>query len=299
MNFNQLTYFINVAETLNFTKAAANCFISQTAMTQQIHALEKTVGVPLFTRDKHHVELTAAGRVYLNEARVLLERNNDAIRLARLVTEGIQGDLTIGYISGFGQSDFAEPLRYFHNAYPSIQLHLFHNNMSVLFEKLGKHECDLIISISPLVRNFIGINHRYLKSYPVLAVLPAAHPLANKSSLTYQDLKDENFIMMEPSTRPKDQMEESILIYERGGYYPNIVAMEGNPETLLLMISVGLGISILPEYIVRLYRNNKDLRIIPLIKADGSTEVIDLEIDWLESNQNPALNHMLENMVAI
>lgn len=61
MNLNQLEYFISAAEHLNFTKAAKECYISQTAMTQQMQALEKTLGVKLFTRDKHHIELTPAG----------------------------------------------------------------------------------------------------------------------------------------------------------------------------------------------------------------------------------------------
>jgi len=91
MNLNQLEYFISAAETLNFSKAAAKCFISQTAMTQQIKALEKTIGVPLFVRDKHHVELTTPGRVYLGEARAIIERSNQALRLARLASEGLTG----------------------------------------------------------------------------------------------------------------------------------------------------------------------------------------------------------------
>ena len=68
MNLKQMEYFVAAAEQLNFTRAAKKCFISQTAMTLQIQSLEEKIGVPLFVRDKHHVELTAAGKVYLNEA---------------------------------------------------------------------------------------------------------------------------------------------------------------------------------------------------------------------------------------
>ena len=71
MNLKQMEYFVAVAEQLNFTRAARQCFVSQTAMTLQIQSLEEKVGVPLFVRDKHHVELTAAGKVYLKEARVI------------------------------------------------------------------------------------------------------------------------------------------------------------------------------------------------------------------------------------
>ena len=124
MNLNQLEYFISVAETLNFTKAAAKCFISQTAMTQQIRSLEKTVGVPLFIRDKHHVELTAAGRVYLNEARIILHRSNEALRMAKLASEGLQ------LADGSGTVDVA---RHKHDAFVLFGLEVV--------GKLGREGC--------------------------------------------------------------------------------------------------------------------------------------------------------------
>ena len=294
MNTNQLEYFIALSETLNFTKAAEKCFISQTAMTQQIKSLEKMVGVPLFVRDKHHVELTAAGKVYLNEAKAIISRSNDALRLARLVSEGTSGELTIGYSRGYGKSDLVKPLRRFHKAYPLIKINLFFDNTSILFEALERGDCDIILTTSQKIRDHSGVKYKFLKSYPVLAVLPSDHPLAGSETLTYKDLENEDFIMMEPSNRPKDQMEESILIYERGGYYPNIVGMEGNPETLLLMICIGLGISIMPEYITRPYENDDRIKTIPLIKEDGSAENIDFEVDYLADNMNPAVEHILK-----
>ncbi len=85
MNLKQMEYFVAAAEQLNFTRAAKKCFISQTAMTLQIQSLEEKIGVPLFVRDKHHVELTAAGKVYLNEARAILVRAEEAANRAAAV----------------------------------------------------------------------------------------------------------------------------------------------------------------------------------------------------------------------
>ena len=295
MNLNQLEYFVSAAETLNFTRAAEKHFISQTAMTQQIRALEQTVGVPLFIRDKHHVELTTAGRIYLNEARTILERSEEALRLARLAAEGTQGELTLGYISGFGHADFAGPLRRFHQAYPGVSLKLIRNNSSVLMEHLERGECDavLIVSLSGQEKSEQG--RLYLKSYPVMAILPTGHPLTEQNSLTYSELKGEEFIMMEPSDRPMDQMEESLLIFKRGGFLPNVVAIEGEPETLLLMVSAGMGISILPEYIVRPYLRDRAFRALPLLTEEGNAETIDFEILWMKNNSNPVLENFLEH----
>ena len=293
MNFNQLEYFIQAAECLNFTRAAEKCFISQTAMTLQIRALEKIVGVPLFIRDKHHVELTPAGKIYLNEAKNLIKRSNDALRLARLASDGVEGEITIGFISGYGHSDFTAPLHDFHKTYPNIKINFIRNNMSVLLEHLDKGECDIVMIVNPFRKEFVGLEQRYVKSYPVMAVLPASHRLAKKEELTYQELEQENFIMMEPENRPKDQMEESMLIYERGGYLPNVTAVEGDPETLFLMISIGLGVSIIPEYITRSYRKDLALCILPMVKQDGMTETVDVEACWSKENHNPALEHLL------
>ena len=106
MNLKQMEYFVAAAEQLNFTRAAKKCFISQTAMTLQIQSLEEKIGVPLFVRDKHHVELTAAGKVYLNEARAILVRAEEAAKLARTAAEGVAGELTIGFIRDMSRAVF-------------------------------------------------------------------------------------------------------------------------------------------------------------------------------------------------
>lgn len=293
MNLNQLEYFVTVAENLNFTRAAAKCFISQTAMTQQIRSLEKQIGTALFIRDKHHVELTSAGKVFLREAYMILDRTNEAMRMARLASDGITGEITLGYIRGFGQSDFFSTLRNFHQTYPNIKLKLIKDNSSVLLDSLEKKECDIVFSIASKTKYSDTVSHLYLKSYPIMGVLYPEHPLANQSFLTYEDLKNDNFIMMQPPTRQKDQMEESMLIYERGGYLPNVVSVEGDQENLLLMISAGMGISLLPEYITRIHSKNPHLKILPMLKQDGTAETIDFGASWLRDNSNKAVEQFI------
>ena len=293
MNLNQLEYFVAAAELLNFTKAAARCYISQTAMTQQIRSLENTVGVPLFERDSHHVALTAAGKVYLNEARVILSRSNEALRMTRLAAEGTSGELTIGFINGYGQSDFIRILRNFHRSFPGIRLTLIRGNMSVLLNRLESGECDLVFAVASHQAGHETLEHRYLCTYPIMAVLAAGHPLSDHEQLTYPELEGEDFIMMQPTDRPKDQMEESLLIYRRGGYLPKIAAIEGEQETLLLMIAAGMGISLLPEYILRPYLDSEDLCILPMVRRDGTAETYDFEVSWGKGNANPALERFL------
>ncbi len=105
MNTKQLEYFISVAENLSFTKTAEKFYISQTAVTQQIKALEEQINVTLFTRSKRHVELTPAGKVFLSEARtiikismMLLQKHNNL--------HMVFGTLSIGTLIGYEKTNF-------------------------------------------------------------------------------------------------------------------------------------------------------------------------------------------------
>ncbi|MDO4311966.1 MAG: LysR family transcriptional regulator [Eubacteriales bacterium] len=295
MSFRQLEYFVAVAETLNFTKAAKKCFISQTAMTLQIKALEEKIGTPLFLRDKHHVELTAAGRVYLNEAKDILIRSEEAIKLAKTAAEGVYGEITIGFMRGYEQSLFSETLRRFHETYPNISIRLIRDNMSALYGLLENGTCDVAFNLSPYLQTYPELNHYYLKSFPTKAILYPGHPLAGRKVLVYRDLAKEPFIIMQPEGRPNDETEEVMLCYNRGGFVPNIVCREKEVQTLLLMVSSALGISILPEYAVRYYHNAKNLVIIPLVKdlKTKEEELLDFEISWKKDNPNPAIEKLV------
>ena len=294
MNLNQLEYFISVADNLNFTKAAKQCYISQTAMTQQIQALEKTLGVKLFIRDKHHIELTPAGNVYLKEARAILKKSDEAMRLARMASNGMEGELSIGFISGFGQSDCYEMLRGFHEAFPDIKLHFQRNTMSGLIETLQRGECDIVFSVQPHQKDYENMNRLYIKSYPLFAVMSQNNPLAEKKEIECRELKNESFIIMQPKARSRDEMEEMLWVYQRGGFLPQLVYVEKEPETIMLMAALEMGVSILPEYIVRAYSKNEELAIIPIMKDDKTAETLNFEMIWASDNVNPSVDKLME-----
>lgn len=296
MNLRQLEYFVAVSETLNFTQAAKQCFISQTAMSLQIKALEEKVGVPLFIRNKHRVSLTQAGRVYLNEARIILERTADAAKLAQTAAEGISGTITIGFIRGYEQSLFSETLRSFHTAYPDIFIELIRDNMSNLYSMVENRECDVAFNLSPYFRNCPNLNRRFLKAYQMMAVFYPGHPLAARDFLSYRDLMNEDFIIMQPKRQTNEEVEEVVLCRERGGFTPHIIYREKEIQTLLLMISAGMGIAVLPEYCVRYYAHAKNLRIVRLVTDGNIPEIMNFEISWRKDNTNPAVLQLLNWM---
>lgn len=104
----------------------------------------------------------------------------------------------------------------------------------------------------------------------MMAVLYPGHTLAGESHLMYRDLAREDFIIMQPQGRSNDEAEEVLICYNKGGFIPNIVAREREVQTVLLEVSAGFGVAILPEYAVRHYRNARNLVVVPLLRADGS-----------------------------
>ena len=221
-------------------------------------------------------------------------RAEEAAKLARTAAEGIAGELTIGFIRGYEQSRFSETLRSFHEAYPNISIHLLRENMSALYELLDNGTCDLAFNLSLYTQNYEDLKHRFLKRFPMMAVLYPGHTLAGDSHLMYRDLAREDFIIMQPQGRSNDEAEEVLICYNKGGFIPNIVAREREVQTVLLEVSAGFGVAILPEYAVRHYRNARNLVVVPLLRADGSPEEIDFEIAWRQSNPNPAIEKLLQ-----
>ena len=221
-------------------------------------------------------------------------RAEEAAKLARTAAEGIAGELTIGFIRGYEQSRFSETLRSFHEAYPNISIHLLRENMSALYELLDNGTCDLAFNLSLYTQNYEDLKHRFLKRFPMMAVLYPGHTLAGESHLMYRDLAREDFIIMQPQGRSNDEAEEVLICYNKGGFIPNIVAREREVQTVLLEVSAGFGVAILPEYAVRHYRNARNLVVVPLLRADGSPEELDFEIAWRQSNPNPAIEKLLQ-----
>ena len=119
MNITQLRYFVSAAENRSFTKAAAQYYISQTAVTQQIQALEYTVGVALFDRSSRPISLTPAGKLFLADAKAILERINHSINRVQEASVGFVGNLRIGYTKGYERSRLSNTL---HRCLPSAMI---------------------------------------------------------------------------------------------------------------------------------------------------------------------------------
>lgn len=252
MNLRQLEYFVSVAETLSFTKTAEKFFISQTAITQQIKALEKQLDVTLLKRTKRHVELTPAGSVFLSEAKAILTRTENAIARTKKTATGFSGVLNLGIMEGYEEPMLPDIIRRFRTRYPNISLSITESNVGVLYERLINQELDAVLNLNNPHAHLDQHNITYttVKHYNLVAHLPASHPLAFKNVLDLSELKNDSFIFTGTHQEQDNfgHYRSTMEHFVRMGFTPNVVYTSQNFRTTALMVAANLGVAVLPSY---------------------------------------------------
>lgn len=294
MNLRQLEYFVSVAETLSFTKTAEKFFISQTAVTQQIKALESQMDVKLLKRTKRHVALTPAGNVFLPEAKAILNRMADAVAKAKKADTGITGNLNLGIVEGYDNPEFPNILRSFRAGYPNISLIIKEGGAGELYTSLLNHTLDIAVNVrfsySKLEEK--DISYQAINKYNLIVMLPATHPLTYCNSLRLSDLRKESFIFTSIGD-PEDsfgQYESTMAHFIRSGFTPNIVQNSTSFNTTALMVAANIGIAILPSYALASSRNLRNVVTIPL---DKDSDIFEVVAAWHKENHNPTIDKFL------
>ncbi|MCF2664308.1 LysR family transcriptional regulator [Oscillibacter valericigenes] len=296
MNINQLRYFVAVAEQRSFTKAANQYYLSQTAVTQQVRALEETLGVQLLDRNSRPVSLTPAGAVFLTEAKAILERMNTAVSRARDASTGLVGSVRIGYTKGYERSDLSNKLRAFHRDYPNILLTCFRCDTDMLAAGLLNGEYDIIFTWdSTNIRQESQVELRMVERARLVVALYGSHPFARRTALRRSELKNETILFMTPSSTGASFGDDHFMqLYQQAGYLPNILLRSNDVESILMMVAAEEGISILPAYCTDKLTNADNLIFVPLI---GEEETEDILAVWRKDDPSQALQHFLERVL--
>lgn len=284
----QMRYFVAVAEELNFHRASDRLHISQPALWRQIRDLEQEVGVALLDRQARVLSLTEAGRSFLEDCRDILERMEAARLQAQRVAQGQVGTLHLAFNEIAGRRrEFPLFLKEFRETYPGInlQLHVMMSQRQV--EAIRNAEIDAgflfrhISERSDFDTLIVGHDDFVL-------VLPKDHPLLRKPTLALADLAGQPLIMPNPRNNGITH-EKLVAAMRRAGVTPHIAQFADNENTLLNLVSAGMGLSFV----------NSSCRVPPTqgvalrAVADLSMPVA-LELAWLGSNLNPALARFVE-----
>src|ERR1041385_7472199 len=151
MELRHLRYFIDVAEEQNVTRAAARLHVSQPPLSRQIRDLEDELGIALFEHRAKAVRLTEAGRVFLTEARAVLQRADDAVQMAKAVAGGKRGEIHVGYAPSLAVELLPRALKYFQESSPDVHVQLQDLSTREMLRGLneGKLHAALLVQVPP------------------------------------------------------------------------------------------------------------------------------------------------------
>ena len=240
-----LRYFLEVADTQNFGRAAARLGIAQPPLSRQISNLENEVGVRLFHRTSRGVTLTDAGVLFSQKAAQILTASEEAVMEAREASTGRSGCLTIGFVHSLSYSMLPMILPGFRQKHPGIQISLKEINISEKETALLSGQVDIGI-FRPFVR------HPEVDVLPIhdegfVLAVPVSHRLAKKKRVPVRSLASETLIMFRP-LRGDVGLHGTIATFLRNHNVP-VVSREsvGTIHTALGLVASGAGITIVPE----------------------------------------------------
>lgn len=249
-------------------RAARRLHISQPALSGQIRKLEEELAVQLFRRNRRTVQLTEAGKVFLNEARAVLDRAGEAVDRVRRAERGEIGRLRVGFVSTAALETVPAMVVAFRRRYPDVALDLLnHRTVSQIHALLDK-SIDIGFLRLPLAHDQLDI--RIIHREPFVVALPSAHRLARTRRLSLAALRHENFVVYGRRWAP-GFFDSVIRLCLAAGFSPNIVQETGEMYTAVALVAAGVGCAILPQSVVLAQSKNVVMR--PLPPSAGISEI--------------------------
>lgn len=242
MDIKQLHYFIAVSEQMNFSKAAERLHISQPSLSNAIKKLEQEIGSPLLERNTRNLQLTEAGELLFERAKVIV-KNMEVLKIEmdEVIVHGTR-DITIGVMESI-KHWLPKVIANYKKDYPHMTIHLVDILGSKRVKKsLKSYKTHLIITNQLMDDPELEVQTLYEER--LVAVLPLHHPLAQKDTLTISDICEEPFII---STEGFQTRRDILTSFEQAGKNINIQFEIERFETAVSLVREHLGVTILPE----------------------------------------------------
>ena len=239
-----MKYFIAVAEELHFGHAAERLNMAQPPLSQQIKKLEEELGVLLLKRTKRKVELTPAGKLFLDEARLTLQQAERAQRIAVEAEQGLRGRLRIGFVTSACYSILPILIRRFRQENPLIDLEMIEMNPSQQIEAMEAGTID-----AGLLRPPVGPSCMLVKTLfeePIVVALPSDHRKAAEPSIDLTELAEDAFVLF-PRHHGPGIYDVVMKTCHEAGFTPNVSYAPNEMQTLLTYVASGLGVALVPQ----------------------------------------------------
>jgi DNA-binding transcriptional LysR family regulator len=288
MELKHLRYFVAVAEELHFSRAAARLHIAQPPLSQMIRRLEQELGLKLFERTKRRVTLTAAGKVFLEEARGTLARADSAVYRVKRAARGEVGSLKVGFIPWADFTTiFSEIIRRFGERQPQVRLDFNSISTPEHMNALTEGRVDVGFFAPPTPP--ANLAHQVVLSDSVVVVLPRRHPLARRRIIPLEALAHEPHILV-ARDRVSSYYDLLISLFRHAGFTLQVRHHTDHPQTTLALVAAGIGVSLVPASLENIRRPGVVYR-----PMQPSTEVRMIAA-WRHDNDSPVLANFVEVM---
>ncbi|MBI0330632.1 LysR family transcriptional regulator [Burkholderia plantarii] len=281
VELNHLRCFVAVAEELHFGRAAARLFMTQPPLSRQIQLLEDALGLLLFERNSRSVKLTDAGRAYYDDARRILRLTDEAADAARRVARGDAGQVTVGFTAVAGYRLVPELLAAAREQLPGIRLVLKEMVSVAQLDALKTRALDIGILRAQAADPAIGVAR--LAREPLLAVVPAAHPLAARETIAAADLHGVPFVMYS-ADGGRYFHDRIVALLTAAGVHVDGVQQLDQTHTVVTLVRAGIGLAIVPASAREL--GIRDVVFRPLWTPEA---VADLDLGWRVERNSPAV----------
>jgi DNA-binding transcriptional LysR family regulator len=299
LELRQLRYFIAVAEEKHFGRAALRLHMTQPPLSQTIQGLEQMLGTPLFVRTKRSVALTPAGLALLPEAQRILQQAAALPDLAQRAASGNAGLLTLSFISTADYSILPPLLLQFRERFPQVRIDLREATTDVQLDDLVLGKIDAGLLLPPLPdKARTQLDYLPLLSEPLLAAIPAGWAAAknrgkgggntgSSGALSLKALAELPLIIFPRRISPAFH-DTIIACFRDAGVTPHIGQEAIQMQTIIGLVSAGMGMALVPQSVSNLKRPGVDYR--PLRDA---TALIETGLAWRRDNASPVLAAML------
>ncbi|MBL0372275.1 LysR family transcriptional regulator [Rhizobium sp. KVB221] len=286
MELKRLKYFIAVAEELHFGRAAVRLDMAQPPLSRQIGQLEKDIGALLFDRSRSQIRLTQAGEVLLQRSRDLFANLDSTFAEVRRIGSGSEGRLRIAFVGSSTHGAVPTLIKSYRSHYADVDLVLTAMNNAELKRALIQREIDVAIA-RPSIEDD-EVKSEFLHHEPLILALPDNSPLNSQVLPNLADLREETFILYPSSPRPSFADYVLGICNDAGiDHIKKVMAMDY--QTAISLVSVGVGVSIVPESVSGTQRAGVSYR-----KYAGPNPGTALSVNYRLDNRSPQLRNFVE-----
>ncbi len=287
MELRHLKYFVAVAEELHFSRAARRLHIAQPPLSQQIRALEGELGLPLFVRTSRKVELSEAGRIFLEQARLVLAQAEQARQTMISARRGDAGEIGIGFVTSAVYTLLPKILREFTRGRDGVSIRCFEMNSPE--QKIALQERRIQVGFNRTRLGDPTLHWETLSRERLILALPTDHARAAQARIRLRDFSGDRFILF-GRLQGQAIYDAIFAACARAGFEPRI-AQDGNSmQTTLALVAAGLGIAMVPSSLQHWQRPGVIYRELPTADADE----IELALVWRKDELSPVVRSFLE-----